>query len=373
MSASIRVLLADDSAVVRRLLKETFSSHPDIEVVATAPNGQIMLSQIDSARPDVVVLDVEMPVMDGITALKILRAKDRFLPVVMFSAKTVSGARATLDALSLGASDYVSKPTGTGHVQAAIQYVNDNLVPLIRQWGGRSNRARNNPIKLESKPKHVNPEPEADEKMDGKRTSASVVAIGASTGGPNALATVLSGLPARLAVPVLIVQHMPAVFTAMLAERLDKSCPLRVREAHDGAVLEAGDVWIAPGDFHMTVCERDGQVVLKTSQAAAENSCRPSVDVLFRSVVDVYGERTLGVILTGMGKDGFAGCRRISQAGGYVVAQDEESSVVWGMPRVVAEAGVANRVRPLSRIAVDITTGVSVAGSMPTLTAGAAR
>jgi two-component system chemotaxis response regulator CheB len=271
MSASIRVLLADDSAVVRRLLKETFSSHPDIEVVATAPNGQIMLSQIDSARPDVVVLDVEMPVMDG------------------------------------------------------------------------------------------------------KRTSASVVAIGASTGGPNALATVLSGLPARLAVPVLIVQHMPAVFTAMLAERLDKTCPLRVREAHDGAVVEAGDVWIAPGDFHMTVIQRDGQVVLKTSQAAAENSCRPSVDVLFRSVVDVYGERTLGVILTGMGKDGFAGCRRISQAGGYVVAQDEESSVVWGMPRVVAEAGVANRVRPLSRIAADITTGVRVAGSTPTLAAGAAR
>lgn len=310
--SKIRVLVVDDAVVVRSRVSKILSSDPSLDVVGVAANGRIALAKIPHVNPDVIILDIEMPEMNGLETLTVLQQIYPNLPVIMFSTSTRDGAAATLEALSLGASDYATKPSNLRSIEETTQHIRENLIPKIKLFG-----AATNPF-----PKHITVAPPLSRRIE----QVAVVAIGVSTGGPKALAALLEKLPADLSVPILIVQHMPPMFTKLLAERLSSKCKLTVNEAIPGAVLKPGQVWIAPGDFHMVVQADDSVVRLATHQAPPENSCRPSVDVLLRSVVQVYGNQTLAVILTGMGQDGFRGCLCVREAGGQVLAQDEATS-----------------------------------------------
>lgn len=343
----IRALIVDDAVVVRRMVGDVLASDPDIEVAGVAANGRIALAKIPQVNPDVVTLDVEMPDMDGLETLAAIRKTYPKLPVIMFSTLTERGASATLDALSRGATDYVTKPANVGSVAAALQRIREQLIPKIKQWCGR----------LPSPPPTPAPagaRPQATVRRSAVAAAVEVVVIGVSTGGPNALAELLPNLPADLSVPVLIVQHMPPVFTQLLAKRLDTACQVRVHEASAHARPTPGTVWIAPGDFHMTVVRELSGPRLLLNQGPPENSCRPAADVLFRSAAAAYGAGVLAVVLTGMGQDGLRGCETVVEAGGRVLAQDETTSVVWGMPGFVARAELADRVLPLPMLAGEI-------------------
>jgi two-component system chemotaxis response regulator CheB len=337
-----RVLIVDDAVVIRRMLTDVLAEDPAIEVVGAAANGHIALAKLPQVNPDLVVLDVEMPEMDGLETLKAIRAVRPALPVIMFSTLTSRGAQTTLDALALGATDYITKPANVGSVVLACQRVREELVPRIKALCARPVRP----------PASAAPPPRAA--ADGVPGEIDAVVIGVSTGGPNALAAIMPRIPGDFPVPILIVQHMPPLFTRFLADRLGNLGQLTVQEGRPGARVEPGSVWIAPGDWHMTVERSSDGVVLRTDQGPQENSCRPAADVLFRSVADVYGGRVLGVVLTGMGQDGCRGSERIREAGGQILAQDEATSVVWGMPGYVAQAGLASRVLPLDQIAPEI-------------------
>ena len=344
----IRVLIVDDSVVARRIVGHVLSADTDLEVGGVAANGRIALAKIQQVNPDVVTLDVEMPVMDGIETLKGIRQQHVSMPVIMFSTLTARGAEATLDALAAGASDYVTKPGKVSDIGEAKQRIREQLIPKIKGLCGHLGVAAAPtlipPADRTPKRRQVKPIPQ-------RPRPPSVLAIGVSTGGPMALAQLLPQLPGDLPIPILLVQHMPPLFTQFLAERLAASSALSVRQGIQGGLVEPGLVWVAPGDYHMQVERDEGQVRLTLNHEPAENFCRPAVDVLFRSVVEVYGGGTLGVILTGMGQDGLRGCELIHSAGGQVLAQDEASSVVWGMPGFVVRAGLADRVLPLDRIA----------------------
>jgi two-component system chemotaxis response regulator CheB len=362
----IAVLVVDDSVVVRRLVTTALSSDPEIQVVGTASSGRLALDKIGQLNPDLVTLDIEMPDMDGLETLKELRRRHPKLPVVMFSSLTERGAAITLDALTFGANDYVCKPAKVSSPDEAMANVRDQLIPKIKALTGKRAVAPAAP------PAQASPNPAATATPStivrprtaiprtGEPTGAvDVIAIGASTGGPDALASILAQLPADFAVPVVIVQHMPPLFTRLFAQRLNSGAQVTVREARDGDLVEPGTVLIAPGDFHLSV-RRDGLAVRAvTHQEGPENWVRPAVDVLFRSIADVYGERALGVVLTGMGQDGIRGVERMSELGAQIVVQDEATSVVWGMPGVVASAGLAHRILPLVEVAPHI---ISVAG-----------
>lgn len=348
--SKIRVLVVDDAVVVRRLVSDVIAADPALEIAGTAANGRIALAKIPQVNPDIVTLDVEMPEMDGLQTLAALRKQYPLLPVIMFSTVTRRGAETTIDALSLGANDYVTKPANVGSVTEALQCLRDQLIPKIKLWCSRATRSENVPLRpgtsfvyLASPRRPVAQPPRVE-----------VVAIGVSTGGPNALSTLIPELPRDLPVPIVIVQHMPPVFTRLLAERLASQSAVQVSEGVAGEEVRPGHVYIAPGDYHMTVRRQGCSIRLMTNQDPPENSCRPAADVLFRSVVDVYGAGTLGVVLTGMGQDGLRGCERIREAGGQIVVQDEASSVVWGMPGFVARAGLADQVLPLKEVAAEI-------------------
>lgn len=347
----IRVLAVDDSVVVRRLLTEALSADPAIEVVATAPNGRIALAKIPQSNPDLITLDVDMPELDGLKTLAELRKSYRNLPVIMFSALTEENAAATLDALALGANDYVAKPSGTLGVQAALERIQKELAPRIKALC-RSVPPPSRPTATSIGPAErpaIKPPP-----LEHQRASIDLVVIGVSTGGPNALAELLPEIAPNFPAPILIVQHMPPIFTRHLADRLAARSAIRVREAAAPEILQADGAWIAPGNFHMIV-KRDGpNVRIGLTSDPPENSCRPSVDVLFRSAAEVYGPRTLAVVLTGMGQDGLRGCELISSAGGRILVQDAATSVVWGMPGAVAKAGLADKVLPLNQIAAEL-------------------
>ena len=353
----IRVLIVDDSVVVRRLLTDLLSADPDLEVAGVAADGRIALTKIQALRPDIVTLDVEMPELDGLQTLAAIRTAHPRLPVIMFSALTERAANTTLEALTLGAMDYVTKPSGADGLAAALGQVREQLVPKIKALCLRGNprpRAPGPASALVPTPsfapaptRPAAPAPTLNVRTGGE---VDIVAIGASTGGPNALAALLPRIPRGLPVPIVITQHMPPVFTRQLATRLAALSGMDVREAAGGEALTPGSVWIAPGDFHMIV-RRDGtNIRLGLHQGPPENSCRPSVDVLFRSVAEVYGGRTLAVVLTGMGQDGLRGCQQLRAEGAQVVAQDEATSVVWGMPGFVARSGLAHAVVPLDLI-----------------------
>jgi two-component system, chemotaxis family, protein-glutamate methylesterase/glutaminase len=343
-----RILVADDSVVIRRMLTNLLSEENDLEVVGTAPDGRLALDKIPQTNPDILVLDVEMPNLNGLETLQIVRERYQDLPVIMFSSFTKLGAEATIDALLLGARDYVEKPS-TGHLEESIRRVKDNLVPKIRALG----KSREGMVPAAALVDSSVFPPKKPRGRKPKAQRVDLVVIGVSTGGPTALADLFSKLPV-LPVPILIVQHMPPFFTTTLAQRLSDKSVLNVREAGADETLSAGMVRLAPGDYHLAVRLANGLPQIWTFQGPIVNSCRPSVDVLFQSAAAVYGENTLGIILTGMGQDGLKGCEQIVEQGGQVLAQDEATSVVWGMPGEVARAGLAEKVLPLGEIAPEI-------------------
>lgn len=335
-----RILIVDDSAVMRSLLRSVLAADPQLEVAGTAVDGAAALQSIATLMPDLMLLDVEMPVMDGLTTLKHLRAAGHRLPVIMCSSLTQRGARVTVEALAHGAADYVAKPTAQDNREAAMQSLARQLLPKIHALVRRT--------QVQILPT-VHPVA-----ARAPATVPSVVAIGVSTGGPEALETLLPSLPGFFPLPILIVQHMPALFTRILAERLDKLCSLRVQEAAEGMAAVAGNIFIARGDLHLEALKSltpGSCPTLHLTNAPPEKHCRPAVDVLFRSLVAAYGGNVLAVVLTGMGYDGLAGCRVLREQGATVLAQDEATSTVWGMPGAVATAGLAHRVLPLRDIA----------------------
>jgi two-component system, chemotaxis family, protein-glutamate methylesterase/glutaminase len=342
----IRILVVDDSVVIRRILSDTLSKDSEIEVVGLASDGRIALSKIPLLRPDLVTLDVEMPVMDGLETLAELRKSNPKLPVIMFSTLTERGAAATLEALALGASDYATKPSNAGNPTVAIERIQNELIPKIKALCSRRSapQAARTPPKRTTVAPHARPNRPFD-----------IVAIGTSTGGPNALAEVVPQIPKDFPLPIVIVQHMPPIFTRLLAERLAGRSTIGVEEGAAGTVLRPGHAWIAPGNFHMTVTRSGGKGQISLNQGAPENSCRPAVDVLFRSVAAAYKANVLGVVMTGMGADGVRGSECIRDAGGEVIVQDEATSVVWGMPGLVYAAGQADGVYPIDKIAPEIT------------------
>lgn len=354
-SAKKRVLLVDDAVVVRKVLAEAIAQDPALEVAATAVNGRIALAKFSTVQPDIVLLDIEMPEMDGLETVRELRKLNTRVPIIMFSTLTERGAAVTLEALALGATDYVTKPSnldGTATLESILRELIPKIRVLCRLPGLQSI--------VPARPAF---RPTAPLRYPRLFSPPKIVVIGVSTGGPDALARVLPFLPANLSVPVLIAQHMPPIFTSMLAARLSAKSELPVRECVSGEPISAGCAMIAPGDFHMIVQRENGDARVRTHQGPRENFCRPSVDVLFRSAAQVYGERVLAVVLTGMGQDGLKGCEMLRNAGARIFVQDEASSVVWGMPGFVARAGLADKILPLEQIASEIvrTTALQVA------------
>ena len=306
-------------------------------------------------KPDIVILDVEMPVMTGLEALRKIRETDKRTPVIMFSTLTERGATITLDALNAGANDYVPKPSGAADLNAAMAEVEESLLTRIRALCGAKKRCSTLARSHKVNTRDGNPAKRID-----------VVVMASSTGGPTALQGVLPKLPANFPVPILLVQHMPAVFTKNLAMSLDKKCALEVQEAHDGAIARPGQVWIAPGGYHMELRREGTELRIVTHEGPLEQSVRPCADILFRSAAKLFGAHTLGVVLTGMGYDGRNGADALQKAGGHVFAQDEESSTVWGMPGGVVEANLADKILTLADVAPAIvsraTTGRSLIG-----------
>jgi two-component system chemotaxis response regulator CheB len=347
-----RILIVDDSVVMRSLLRTVVCAEAGLEVAGTAADGKSALSAIETLRPDLVLLDVEMPVMDGLVTLRKLRAQGHKMPVIMCSSLTQRGARVTIEALACGASDYVAKPAGQSGREATLRAFSHDLIPRILALTSHSQPVFPGIPRIPLMTP-MEPPPRAQPLA----STPTALAIGVSTGGPAALETLLPALPSDFPLPVLIVQHMPELFTKLFAQRLNGRCRMQVREAVEGDRVCAGTIYIAKGDWHMEVLSaacNGSPATLHLNRGPLENHCRPSVDVLFRSVAVVYGAGALAVVLTGMGSDGLNGCRAIRDRGGSVLAQDEATSTVWGMPGAVANAGLAHRVLPLNAIAPEI-------------------
>jgi len=347
-----RILIVDDSAVMRSLLRTVVCADAGLEVVGGVGDGESALSAIESLRPDLVLLDVEMPVMDGLVTLRKLRARGHRMPVIMCSSLTQRGAKVTIEALACGASDYVAKPAKQSGIEAAMQALSQDLIPKIHALTSQTHVvfpvAPRTPLILPLAP---------PPKVQPLSSNPVAVAIGVSTGGPAALDILLPALPATFPLPVLIVQHMPELFTKLFAERLNARCPLRVREAVEGEAVRSGVIYIAKGNWHMEVLAASSiglPNTLHMTQGPLENHCRPAVDVLFRTVAAVYGAGALAVVLTGMGSDGMLGCRAIREHGGSVLVQDQATSTVWGMPGVITHEGLAHKVLPLNAIAPEL-------------------
>jgi two-component system chemotaxis response regulator CheB len=337
---AVRVLIVDDSGFFRRRLADIFNADPQIEVVGSAANGQEAIERAAALKPDVITMDIEMPVMDGITALRHIMAAQA-TPVMMFSSLTTEGAKATLDALDAGAMDFLPK-----RLEDIAQSTNDAIRTLclrVRMLGLRAKRhAPPRPIAPPVKPVAVR----ARVNGHGYR----VVGIGASTGGPVALQQVLKSLPKNFALPILLVQHMPGTFTGPFAQRLDQVCQIAVKEAADGDALTAGTALLAPGGRQMVLEARSGGAVVRIKDGEPSNHYRPCVDTTFASIAKLYPAHALALVLTGMGADGREGARALKQGGSRVWAQDEASCVVYGMPAAVVEAGLADQVLPLAEI-----------------------
>ena len=360
----IRVLVTDDSVVVRRIVTEMIERDPGLEVCGTARDGADALRQVESLDPDIMPLDVEMPVMDGLETLRNLRTVRPKLPVVMFSTLTTQGSAAALDALSLGAKDYVGKPSNVGRTKDVASQLEEELIPKLKALVPRKGTS---PI-APAFPTRVTQR--ANEAFGDRVNRIDALLIASSTGGPVALESVFGALKQPPPVPTLIVQHIPPVFSEMLATRLDKVGPTRFVHGEAGMPIEAGTAYLAPGGLHMTVEKRGASVVLGTNEGPRVNHCRPAADILFESAESIWGGNVLCVVLTGMGNDGAEGARRLSARGASVIAQDEASSVVWGMPRAVAETGVANEIVSLDEVPGRLDTWLSRYGRR---TAGSIR
>jgi two-component system chemotaxis response regulator CheB len=360
--AKIRVLVVDDTIVYRKIVSDVLGGFPEIEVVGTANNGKIALSRIASLKPDLVTLDIEMPEMSGIEVLETLKGKADAPVTVMLSTLTHRGSEMTIRALELGAFDFIPKPD-EGRMADNILKVREALSPIID--GYRRQREIRDKLKgrLSPGPETLRPasrvlQPRPAVTPGGVRSAASeIVGIGISTGGPNALAKMMPKLPGTLNVPILVVQHMPPMFTQSLARSLDAKCDLTVKEAENGEPLVPRTVFIAPGGKQMKIIAgADGRTRnIRITDDPPENSCRPSVDYLFRSIAEHYVGRATGVIMTGMGSDGTKGLQLMKKNGGIVIAQDRETCTVYGMPKEPIESGLADIVAPLDRIAEEIT------------------
>ncbi|MFZ5889687.1 MAG: protein-glutamate methylesterase/protein-glutamine glutaminase [Myxococcota bacterium] len=353
LERKIRVLVVDDSALVRKIVTDSLNAEGDMEVVGVASNGKIALEKLEFLKPDIVVLDLEMPELDGLSTLKRLRKDFRQLPVVVFSTLSERGAKITLDALSAGASDYLCKPSGTGSLAASKDLLHGVLAPKLRALALRSLSVKTVVAQPKLAPviSAAPPRPHSNDPIE-------LVCIGSSAGGPQALADVIPKLPRTLGVPVLIVQHMPVLFTKLLAERLAQTAQLRVVEASDGMSVEPGCVYVARGGEHMRIAARAGRTSITLDSGEPENGCRPAVDPLFRSAAALYGRGLLAVVMTGMGTDGTIGAREVRNQGGRIWAQDEESSAVWGMAGSIVKAGLADRIFKLSTLAEDLARAV---------------
>jgi two-component system chemotaxis response regulator CheB len=368
----VRVLVVDDSAVMRKIIASALQKEPSIEIVGFAANGLQAIEAIQASNPDVVTLDIEMPEMDGLTALREIRKENKYLPIIMFSSLTHKGAQAAVIALTAGASDYVGKPTNTaGGIDDAFKILEFELIPKIiglakRVKTRRAKEAQAGELVKPPMPKpfrasapSIKPELLMAAKISKPSSSilakpAEAVCIGVSTGGPEALMQVFSAFNVPINVPIFIVQHMPTEFTALLAARLSSIGVMTVKEGEEGEIAEPAKVYVAPGGFHMTLSRSGTKTIIHLNTNPPENSCRPAVDVLFKSAAAVYGNRLLGFILTGMGYDGLKGAQIIKELGGQVIAQDEASSVIWGMPGAVVQAGLADSILPIDKVADEI-------------------
>ncbi len=357
-SGPYRVMLVDDSSVIRGLLTRWLGADPAIEIVGSAANGQAALNSLDRIDPEIIVLDIEMPVMDGLTALpQILKAKPD-VQVLMSSTLTAKNAKESLRAMSLGAADYVPKPTTNRDVIASKSFQTEIIEKIKslaeakrKQLGhkpfGGANSADLVPNKdIKSKSANLN----LPRTVKASLVVPKIIGVGSSTGGPQALLKFINGIKDNLSLPVVITQHMPASFTKILAGHLSKATGLICEEAEDGMLLKPGQVYIAPGDHHMLVIKENNNCYVSLNQDAQENFCRPAVDPMFKSLSEVYGPAVLGVVLTGMGHDGLAGSKVIVEGGGTIIAQNEETSVVWGMPGAVSNAGICHSVLPLEEL-----------------------
>jgi two-component system chemotaxis response regulator CheB len=330
-------------------------------VVGTASNGAIGLQRIPQFNPDLITLDIEMPDMNGLEMLRRIRREYPQLRVIMFSTLTERGAAVTLEALTLGADDYVAKVSNEGSLDRSMARLRDEMIPKIKQFFrvAAQSAAAAPPAQA-----YVSAVPFADARpiAQTSKLRPKMVVIGVSTGGPTALGAILPSFPASFPLPILLVQHMPPLFTRLLAERLNANCQLQVEEASEGDVVEPGKILIAPGDFHMKVAFAGGVLRVCLDQSPRQNSCRPAVDALFASAAELYGGAVLAVVLTGMGQDGLHGAKLLKARGARVLVQDEASSVVWGMPGAVANAGLADRVLPLDELVPEILGVTGIAG-----------
>ena len=353
----IRVLVVDDTALYRKIIRDVLSDFSEVDVVGSAPNGKIALSKIETLKPDLITLDQEMPEIDGMETLRQIKARNLNVAAIMVSAHTTKGAKITVQALDLGAFDFIAKPDSND--------INTNIESLKTQFGPKIEALQNRLGKRLASTKPV-PEPIrtlaqaaplTPEKGLGIKGKPKIIAFGVSTGGPKALAEVIPRIPATIGVPIVIVQHMPPVFTKALADSLDKKSQIKVVEGTDGQILQAGTAYIAPGGKQMKIAAGPGgtNLHLVITDDAPENHCKPAVDYLFRSVSNVYPGYSLAVIMTGMGRDGTLGLRLLKRQGAHVLAQNESTCVVYGMPMEAIKAGVVDEVLPLSSIAGKIT------------------
>jgi two-component system chemotaxis response regulator CheB len=385
----ISVLICDDSALMRNLISRIIDGTEGMRVVGKASNGQMALEKIDEVNPDIIVLDIEMPVMNGIEFLRARKEKRIKIPVVVLSSVATKGAAVTMEALELGAADFITKPAGS--VSADISEVADQLIDMLASYGSQYARRQGKVpyipeffqkqrklLKAESfvaNKKADDNAPVQKPKLDAAQIlsfntvekkepvvvtpmreggNIEVIAIGISTGGPNALRDVFKMIDPRLKQPILVVQHMPKGFTKAFAESLDKICPLSVKEAEDGEKIMPSTVYIAPGDNHITVAENGPERVIRLTHDPQRNGHRPSADVMFESVAKIYKNHALGVIMTGMGRDGAAELAELRKQGSWTLGQDEESSIVYGMPRVGWEMGGVQKQVSLMKMADEI-------------------
>lgn len=386
---NLNVVVCDDSALMRNLISRIIDDIPGMNVVAKASNGENLLNIIPDAKPDIIILDIEMPVMTGVEFLRERKARKLKIPVIILSSIATQGAAVTMECLELGASDFITKPGGS--ISTNIETVGDEIVEKIASYGGRFARRNGKLIpfperfihllKMRSAEKFVaqqkgapiTEQPAASSQISPvfafsqpeKKQPAvitplreggkiKIIAIGISTGGPNALREVFKMLDPHLSQPILVVQHMPAGFTTEFAQSLNKICPLTVVEAADNMPIEDAHIYIAPGNYHIVVEERAGRNVIRTTQRPQRNGHRPSADALFESVSKIYKNNALGVIMTGMGRDGAEGITELRRQGAWTLGQDEESAVVYGMPKVAWELGGVQKQVPLKSMADEI-------------------
>jgi two-component system, chemotaxis family, protein-glutamate methylesterase/glutaminase len=364
---SLRVLIVDDTAVYRKVVTEVLSELPEIEVVGTANNGKIAMSKIASLKPDLLTLDIEMPEMNGLDVLSAIKSYGYDVGAIVLSTLTHKGGELTMQALDLGAFDFITKPESNS-IEESKKQIKNALSSMLKAYsrrleiknilGGRLSFINN--IK-ESKTRETPESPHGvvrrmNSIVNSKKKTAEIVGIGVSTGGPKALSQMMPQLPADINVPILIVQHMPPIFTQSLAKSLNAKCAIDVKEAVDGETVRPNVAFIAPGGKQMKiVAGMDGKDrIIRITDDPPENSCKPSVDYLFRSIAQHYVGRSAGVIMTGMGSDGNIGLELMKRNGATIIAQDESTCIVYGMPKKAIESGVADIVAPLDRIAPEI-------------------